>query len=298
MLVPDACYPRSHYVFLRYADSRNVLTVHIERWFALSNDVFRTRGRRLQKKVAAMKTRSHAADYYRRTLSAQPHALKRLNECAAILKCHRGQEIPNDSGPAGHWYYVITGAVRRCTIRSDGRRQIVDLMLPRDFFFVAESKREETIEAIAEETVLASYSGGRVELLAARDPQFARELREVALQSLTRSHEQLLILGGVTALEKVGSFLLSLDGRALDTRGQVELPVTRYDIAEYLAISVETVCRAITDLQQRGVITLVGKRTVKILNRGALEDRAGEKLKGLNRSAPSRLGLALAFSGG
>ena len=242
-----------------------------------------------KKKVAAMKTRSHAADYYRRILSAQPHALKRLNECAAILKCHRGQEIPNDSGPAGHWYYVITGAVRRCTIRSDGRRQIVDLMLPRDFFFVAESKREETIEAIAEETVLASYSGGRVELLAARDPQFARELREVALQSLTRSHEQLLILGGVTALEKVGSFLLSLDGRALDTRGQVELPVTRYDIAEYLAISVETVCRAITDLQQRGVITLAGKRTVKILNRGALEDRAGEKLKGLNRSAPSRL---------
>ena len=289
MLAPDACYPRSHYVFLRYADLRNVLTVHIERWFALKRCIPHARTNAPEKKVAAMKTRSHAADYYRRILSTQPHALKRLDECAAILKCHRGQEILNDSGPAGHWYHVITGAVRRCTIRSDGRRQIVDLMLPRDFFFVAESKREQTIEAIAEETVLASYSGGRVELLAARDPQFARELREVALQSLTRSQEQLLILGGVTALEKVGSFLLSLDGRALDRRGQVELPVTRYDIAEYLAISVETVCRAITDLQQRGVITLAGKRTVKILNRGALEDRAGEKLKGLNRSAPSRL---------
>jgi CRP/FNR family transcriptional regulator, nitrogen fixation regulation protein len=49
------------------------------------------------------------------------------------------------------------------------------------------------------------------------------------------------------------------------------------------------VCRAITDLQQRGVITLAGKRTVKILNRGALEDRAGEKLKGLNRLPSSRL---------
>jgi CRP/FNR family nitrogen fixation transcriptional regulator len=200
----------------------------------------------------------------------QPHALKRLDPFAAIVKCHRGQEISNDSGPAGHWYYVIVGAVRRCSIRSDGRRQIVDLMLPRDFFFVSDSRREETIEAIAEETVLA--------LFAERDPQFARELREVAFQSLTRSQEQLLILGGVTALEKVGSFLLSLDGRALETRGQVELPVTRYDIAEYLAVSVETVCRAITDLQHRGVITLAGKRTVKILNRGALEDRASARL--------------------
>ena len=223
-----------------------------------------------------MKTRTHAADYYRRILSAQPHALKRLDPFAAIVKCHRGQEISNDSGPAGHWYYVIVGAVRRCSIRSDGRRQIVDL--PRDFFFVSDSRREETVEAIAEETVLASYPGGRVEQFAERDPQFARELREVAFQSLTRSQEQLLVLGGVTALEKVGSFLLSLDERALETRGQVELPVTRYDIAEYLAVSVETVCRAITDLQHRGVITLAGKRTVKILNRGALEDRAGARL--------------------
>ncbi len=224
-----------------------------------------------------MKTRTHAADYYRRILSVQPHALKRLDAFAAIKHCHRGQEILNNSGPAGHWYYVITGAVRRCTIRSDGRRQIVDLMLPRDFFFVSDSKREETIEAIAEDTVLASYPGQRIEALAERDPQFARELREVAFQSLTRSQDQLLILGGVTALEKVGSFLLSLDGRASDTRGQVELPVSRYDIAEYLAVSVETVCRAITDLQQRGFITLAGKRTVKILNRGALEDRVWEK---------------------
>jgi CRP/FNR family nitrogen fixation transcriptional regulator len=225
-----------------------------------------------------MKTKTHAADYYRRILSVQPHALKRLDPFAAIVHCHRGQEIPNNSGPAGHWYYVIVGAVRRCTVRSDGRRQIVDLMLPRDFFFVSDSKREEMIEAIAEETVLASYPGGRVELFAERDPQFARELREVAFQSLNRTQDQLLILGGITALEKVGSFLLSLDGRASDRRGQVELPVTRYDIAEYLAVSVETVCRAITDLQHRGVITLAGKRTVKILNRNALEDRAGERL--------------------
>jgi CRP/FNR family nitrogen fixation transcriptional regulator len=141
------------------------------------------------------------------------------------------------------------------------------------------------IEAIAEETVLASYPGGRVELFAERDPQFARELREVAFQSLNRTQDQLLILGGITALEKVGSFLLSLDGRASERRGQVELPVTRYDIAEYLAVSVETVCRAITDLQHRGVITLAGKRTVKILNRSALEDRAGERLNG-SRSVP------------
>jgi CRP/FNR family nitrogen fixation transcriptional regulator len=43
-----------------------------------------------------------------------------------------------------------------------------------------------------------------------------------------------------------------------------------------LAVSVETVCRSFTNLQQRGAITLAGKRTVKILNRAALEDHVGE----------------------
>src|SRR3977135_839080 len=229
-----------------------------------------------RQKDAVMKARSHAADYYRRILSAQPHGLKRLDPVAAIMHCHRGQEIPESSAPAGHWYCVIVGAVRHCTIRSDGRRQIVDLMLPRDFFFVSDSKREGTIEAIVDETVLASYPGGRVEQLAERDPQFARELREVAFQSLTRSQDKLQILGGITATEKGVSFLLSLDGRASERKGQVELPVSRYDIADYLAVSVETVCRSITDLQHRGVITLAGKRTVRILNRAALEDRVRE----------------------
>jgi CRP/FNR family transcriptional regulator, nitrogen fixation regulation protein len=108
----------------------------------------------------------------------------------------------------------------------------------------------------------------------------ARELREIASQSLARTRSQLMILGGITAVEKVGSFLLSLDGRTSNERGRVELPLTRYDIADYLAVSVETVCRAITDLQQRGVIALVGARTIKILNRDALEDRAERKSHG------------------
>jgi CRP/FNR family transcriptional regulator, nitrogen fixation regulation protein len=197
-----------------------------------------------------MKEKTHAADYYRRILSVQPHSLKRLDPFAAIVKCHRGQEISNDSGPAGHWYYVIVGAVRRCSIRSDGRRQIVD---PAGFLLCLGQQEGGDDRSDCREDC-ACYPGGRVERFAERDPQFTRELREVAFQSLTRSQEQLLILGGGTALEKVGSFLLSLDGRALETRGQVELPVTCYDIAEYLAVSVETVCRAIKDLQHRGII--------------------------------------------
>lgn len=244
-----------------------------------------------------MKAKPHALDYYRRMLATQDHAMKRLDEHAKIMLFARSQEIPVNSEPAPHWYYVISGAVRRSAIRSDGRRQILDLMLPGDFFFVVNRHDDLTVEAISEDTALVSYPGQRVELLAQRDTEFARELREVAFQALARIQDQLLIIGGVTAVEKVGSFLLALASRSSAGKAQVVLPLTRYDIAEYLAVSVETVCRSFTNLQQRGAIRLAGKRTVKIINRNVLvekDDHASvRKLDDSNSGLNSRRELAL-----
>lgn len=224
-----------------------------------------------------MKPIIHPADYYRRLLAVQSHALKRLDESVAIVKLNRDQQVPEEDGTAGRWYYVIAGAVRRATVRPDGRRQILDLMLVRDFFFVGDSEREETIEAITEETVLAGYSAARLENLGERDRQFARELREITFQSLERTRQQLVVLGGVTTADKVSAFLLLLEKRYGDQRGDIRLPITRYDLAEYLAVSVETVCRAFSDLQQRRIISLIGIRTVRIADRGALEHQIGRK---------------------
>jgi CRP/FNR family nitrogen fixation transcriptional regulator len=244
-----------------------------------------------------MKAKTHALDYYRRMLSAQDHAMKRLDEHAKIMLFARSQEIPVNSEPAAHWYFVISGAVRRSAIRSDGRRQILDLMLPGDFFFVVNRQDDLTVEAIAEDTVLASYPGQRVEQLAQRDTEFARELRDVAFQALSRIQDQLLIIGGVTAIEKVSSFLLALASRSSGGKGQVVLPLTRYDIAEYLAVSVETVCRSFTSLQQRGAIRLAGKRTVRIINRNVLEETndhdSVRQLDGSKSGLTSRPELAL-----
>ncbi|MCS3928874.1 DNA-binding transcriptional regulator YhcF (GntR family) [Bradyrhizobium elkanii] len=78
----------------------------------------------------------------------------------------------------------------------------------------------------------------------------------------------------------------------------MELPLARYDIAEYLAVSVETVSRAITALQQRAVITLIGTRTVKILYREALEDRSADRFTGTQALIDSDwIGCDLALSG-
>jgi Crp-like helix-turn-helix domain len=63
-----------------------------------------------------------------------------------------------------------------------------------------------------------------------------------------------------------------LDG----TAEVIVLPMSRYDIADYLALSVGTVSRALTDLRQRRVIALAGTHEVTIVDRGALDTVNGD----------------------
>jgi CRP-like cAMP-binding protein len=191
---------------------------------------------------------------------------------------HRNREIYAEGQPADYVYRVISGAARKCALHSDGRRQIVDLLLPLDFFgLISGDHYDFTVEAVAEGTVVARYDRRRVERMAQSDPELGRELRVAATESLARIQMQLLIMGRITALEKVSSFVLAMVERTSSNgSNNVVLPISRYDIADYLALSVETVSRSLTNLRHRGLISLSGTRTVKIVDRDALE--AGERL--------------------
>jgi CRP/FNR family transcriptional regulator, nitrogen fixation regulation protein len=201
------------------------------------------------------------------------HALKSLEGLAVNIRCSRGQEICSSSRSTERWYRVVSGSARRCVIRSDGRRQIVDLLLPDNFFgFSDRFERDSTVEAIAEGTVIAAYPRKHIELLADTDPRLAREIRQVAYKALARSRAHLLILGRITAREKVGAFLLNMAERSSGSADTIMLPVSRYDIADCLGLSAETVCRSLTELKQRGMIALRSARCIAILDRQSLEE--------------------------
>ena len=66
-------------------------------------------------------------------MPSTPHPLQCL-DAVAIRPCRARQEICRQGQPANTWYRVLTGAALRSVIKSDGRRQIVDLLFPGDFF--------------------------------------------------------------------------------------------------------------------------------------------------------------------
>jgi Crp-like helix-turn-helix domain len=68
---------------------------------------------------------------------------------------------------------------------------------------------------------------------------------------LRHAENHMLLLGRKTAMEKVAAFLLEMD-RRLTGAGMLVLPMCRRDIGDYLGLTLETVSRALTELQTEG----------------------------------------------
>lgn len=197
-----------------------------------------------------------------------------LDAIAVIARRNRGEEIRGLEGPEEHWYRVVSGAAKCYVIMPGGRRQILDLLLPNDFFgSTPRCGHYCALEAVVNDTVVACYPRRRAEALADSDPNVGREIREMASDAASRSQDLILTLGRITAREKVGTFLLKMMERSSkQPADRLLLFISRYDIADYLALSVETVSRSLTDLRHRGFIALAGPRRVEIVDRHGLEE--------------------------
>jgi CRP/FNR family transcriptional regulator, nitrogen fixation regulation protein len=95
------------------------------------------------------------------------------------------------------------------------------------------------------------------------------ELLPLALRSLTRAQEHLLVLGKQHAVERIAVFLADLPERQ-GGASHIDLPMSRADIGDYLGLTIETVSRVLTKLRAKGIIRLISLRSIEICKRAAL----------------------------
>jgi CRP/FNR family nitrogen fixation transcriptional regulator len=183
----------------------------------------------------------------------------------------RDEEIFGEREPAEYVYQVLSGAVRTYKMLSDGRRQIAAFHLPGDVFGLeSRSTHRLTAEAIVDTTVrLVKRSS--LEKAAGLDLSVARKLWTITSAELKHAEDHMLLLGKKSAMEKVATFLLEMDGR-LAVAGMMALPMCRRDIADYLGLTLETVSRALSQLQAEGVLGLSGARQIQLRNRRHLRN--------------------------
>ena len=172
-------------------------------------------------------------------------------------------------------FEVIEGVVILYKLLIDGRRQVTGFVYPGELFGLS---GRETYSYSAQSTGkvrLLTIARRRFENACSDEPKLEKRLFDVVGEDLRRAQEHILLLGRKSAKEKLCSFLLTfaqqMAARA-DSIDVVHLPMTRGDIADFLGLTIETVCRTIADLKAQRIIKLRSTEDVEILDMVALID--------------------------
>jgi CRP/FNR family nitrogen fixation transcriptional regulator len=205
----------------------------------------------------------------RKDPSAGPHAIGGLiGLTGAPMSFARNSEIYGQREPADFLYEVISGAVRTSRALIDGRRQIGAFYLPGDIFGL-ESGKEHTFSAEAVVDTKVKVINGRTSASRAPlDEKVARKLWALMSGELRRAQDHGLLLIK-SAPERVASFLVEMAER-IQADEEVELPMSRQDIADYLGLTIETVSRMLTQLENASMIALPTSKRIVLRNRAVL----------------------------
>ena len=186
----------------------------------------------------------------------------------AAMPFARNGEIYGENEPAEYLYKVISGAVRTYKVLNDGRRQIGAFYLPGDIFGLEIGEVHSfSAEAIVECKVML-IKRSSVVTLAGRSHDVANQLWTMTAKELQRAQAHIMLLIK-TAQERVAGFLLEMASRA-PAGNTVELPMSRQDIADYLGLTIETVSRTLTQLENSAAISVPSSRRIVLRNQAAL----------------------------
>ena len=206
---------------------------------------------------------------------ASPDALDLLEQFGTTVPVHRDHEIYAQGDEAVYCWRVISGCVRTVRLMEDGRRAVGEFRLAGEYFGFDDIGMHEYAAEAVNDVVLRRYPRRMVESLAERHAGLAHSLRRMALANLRTAHDQALLLGRKTAVERIASFVLEMQRRSPPCSGLLELPMCRTDIADHLGLTVETVCRTLAFLKREGLLT-IARSGVQLVAPGALRDLACE----------------------
>lgn len=165
---------------------------------------------------------------------------------------------------------ILGGVVKLTKLMPDGRQQIVGLQFAPDFLGRPFSGYSATIAEAATDVRICSFPKSVIEKIIQETPEMEHRLHEQHMRELDEARDWMLTLGRKTAVEKVASFLYliasHIDPERKPTEGNVEIdiPLKRADIADFLGLTIETVSRQLTNLRKRGVITIEDRKSITI----------------------------------
>ncbi|MFN9925452.1 MAG: helix-turn-helix domain-containing protein [Phenylobacterium sp.] len=165
-------------------------------------------------------------------------------------------------------FRIVRGVVRTTRLTVNGRRQVGDFYYAGEIFGLEPGPAHRfAAEALTDcEVVIVRRASVRA---VAGDAELDRAILEATRRELERVQEHVVLLGLRGARERVAGFLAAIAHR--QDEPQVDLPMSRQDMADYLGLTIETVSRMLTRLQDDAIVAFPSTRRFEVRRWSELE---------------------------
>lgn len=179
---------------------------------------------------------------------------RRRNFAVGVDMIHQGQQDQSA-------FVLASGWACSYKILPDGRRQIIDFLIPGDFMGLQSIMFRNADHNIEPITPVQASEVKQRELLAAfeRSPRLATAMLWAASRDQALLVEHLINLGRRNAAERMGHFLLEMASRlelvGLADHSGFACPLSQYLLADALGLSAVHVNRVLRELREGGLLT-------------------------------------------
>lgn len=183
-----------------------------------------------------------------------------------VVERPAGEEIVAEGERADVVFLCLEGWACRSKSFADGRRQILDFLLPGDLFDLDARLLPARDHAVVSVTpvILAEIGDDDLQRLADGHARLTRALRCDALVQGAIQRQWIVNVGRRSASERIAHLLCELFHRlaavGLTDGRTCELPLTQTEIADATALSVVHVNRVLQQLRSNGLLRLHGKQ--------------------------------------
>ena len=202
--------------------------------------------------------------------------LERVADIVSTRRRIKRGEILFRTGDESRCLYAIrSGFFKTSLIDDDGREQVTGFFMAGELLgtegFGGGGYKDSAIALEDSDVCMMPYA--LIEQIAREVPSLQRRLHAMLAREIVRGHDVMLLLGSMSAEQRLAAFLLNLSGRYL-RRGysgsRFLLRMTREEIGSYLGLKIETVSRLFSAFQQDGLLD-VQYRQVSIADIQGLE---------------------------
>jgi CRP/FNR family transcriptional regulator len=200
------------------------------------------------------------------------------------LTAEAGTTLLVEGTTSAHLYTALSGWAVRYKTLPDGRRQILNFVLPSDFIGLQGTvlgAMQHSVEALSD-MVLCVFPRERLWELYRGHASLAFDLTWIASREEQMLDENLVSVGRRTALERIAFVLLHLFMRAeqvrLTSKNKVQFPFTQQHLADALGMSLVHTNKTLRRLMASKAVRWKN-RTFEVLDRDALVAIAGYQMK-------------------